>query len=142
MAEFSIYDQRKAKLEALGERGVELYPTRYDRTHTISEVVAEFTADSAEQLEAAGPEVRVAGRLMSLRGHGKTAFGHLSDGAERLQIYIRRDTVESPGFEIRKQLDVGDFIGVAGKVFRTRTGELTVMVRELTFLAKLCSFDF
>jgi lysyl-tRNA synthetase class 2 len=98
--------------------------------------VAEFTADSAEQLETAEIDVRVAGRLLSLRGHGKTAFGHLSDGAERLQIYIRRDTVESPGFEIYKQLDVGDFIGVAGKVFRTRTGELTVKVRELTFLAK------
>ena len=80
--------------------------------------------------------VRVPGRLVALRGHGKTAFGHLSDGASRLQIYIRRDTVEEPGFDVYKLLDMGDFIGVSGKVFRTRTGELTIMVKELTFLAK------
>jgi lysyl-tRNA synthetase class 2 len=132
----SIYEQRKSKLQALAELGVEVYPTTYDRSHTISEAVVEFGEQSAEQLEASAVEVRVAGRLVALRGHGKTAFGHLSDGASRLQIYIRRDTVKPPSFEIFKLLDVGDFIGVQGKVFRTRTNELTVMVQEISFLAK------
>ncbi len=136
MAEDSIYQQRKDKLVALSGLGVETYPTRYDRSHSVSEAVARFGGESAEQLEAAGPMVRVPGRLVALRGHGKTAFGHLSDGASRLQIYIRRDTVEEPGFDVYKLLDMGDFIGVSGKMFRTRTGELTIMVKEITFLVK------
>jgi lysyl-tRNA synthetase class 2 len=136
VAEDNIYQQRKDKLEALGRLGIETYPTRYDRSHSVSEAVTEFGEESAEQLEAAEPIVRVPGRLVSLRGHGKTAFGHLSDGASRLQIYVRRDTVEEPGFDVYKLLDMGDFIGVAGKMFRTRTGELTIMVKEITFLAK------
>ncbi len=131
-----IYEQRKGKLEALGELGVNVYPTGYDQSHSISEAAAEFGEQTGEQLEAAAPNLRIAGRLVALRGHGKTAFGHLSDGASRLQIYIRRDTVKSPGFEIFKLLDVGDFIGVEGKVFRTRTNELTLMVHEIVFLAK------
>lgn len=136
MLEDRTYEQRKGKLDALGRLGIELYPTKYDRSHSITEVVAGFGAAGSEELESSQPVVRVAGRLVSLRGHGKTAFAHLSDGATRLQVYIRQDTVEAPGFEIYKLLDLGDFIGVEGKLFRTRTGELTVMVRRLTFLSK------
>jgi lysyl-tRNA synthetase class 2 len=132
----NIYEQRRSKLEALSQLGVNPYPTRYDPSHTATEAVAEFGTTNAEDLEASEPRIRVAGRLVALRGHGKTAFGHLTDGATRLQIYMRKDTLESPGFQIFKLLDVGDYIGVAGKVFRTRTGELTVMASELTFLAK------
>ncbi len=130
-----IYEQRRGKLEALSQLGVNPYPSRYDPSHSITEAVAEFGTTSAEDLEASVPRIRVAGRLVALRGHGKTAFGHLSDGATRLQIYLRKDTLEPPGFQIFKLLDVGDYIGVAGKVFRTRTGELSVMANELTFLA-------
>jgi lysyl-tRNA synthetase class 2 len=136
VAEDSIYEQRRDKLEALERLGIVTYPTRYDRSHSVSDAVSEFSDESAEQLEAKEPTVRVPGRIVSLRGHGKTAFGHLSDGASRLQIYIRRDTVEEPGFDVYKLLDMGDFIGVAGKMFRTRTGELTIMVKEITFLTK------
>ncbi len=136
MAELPIPQQRRDKLEALRKLGVDLYPTRYDRTHSVTQVVDQFSPRSAEELEEAAPRVQVAGRLVALRGHGKTAFAHLSDGASRLQVYIRKDTVESPGFEIYKELDLGDFIGVAGPMFRTRTGELTVKAEQLTFLAK------
>ncbi len=136
MAERPIHRERRDKLEAIRGLGIEAYPRRYDRSHSISEAVAEYGGTSAEDLEAAKPEVRLAGRLMSLRGHGKTVFAHLSDGVTRLQIYIRKDTVKPPGFEIYQNLDLGDFIGVGGKMFHTRTGELTVKVEELTFLAK------
>ena len=136
MAEIPTSPDRREKLEALRELGIDVYPTRFDRTHTIGQALAEFSPRSGEELEEAAPKVRVAGRLVALRGHGKTAFAHLSDGASRLQVYIRKDTVESPGFEIWKQLDLGDFIGVSGPMFRTRTDELTVKVEELTLLSK------
>ena len=136
MADLPIPPDRRDKLEALRQLGVDVYPSRYDRTHSVTQAVDEFSPRSTEELEEAAPRVQVAGRLVALRGHGKTAFAHLSDGASRLQVYIRKDTVESPGFEIFKELDLGDFIGVAGPMFRTRTGELTVKAEQLTFLAK------
>ena len=136
MADLPIPPDRRDKLEALRQLGVDVYPSRYDRTHSVTQAVDEFSPRSTEELEEAAPRVQVAGRLVALRGHGKTAFAHLSDGASRLQVYIRKDTVESPGFEIYKELDLGDFIGVAGPMFRTRTGELTVKAEQLTFLAK------
>jgi lysyl-tRNA synthetase class 2 len=136
VAEIPIPPERREKLEALRKLGIDVYPSRFDRTHTITEALAEFSSRGGEQLEEASPEVRVAGRLVALRGHGKTAFAHLTDGASRLQVYLRQDTVESPGFEIWQQLDLGDFIGVSGLVFRTRTGELTVKVEKLTLLSK------
>ena len=136
MAEIPTSPDRREKLEALRELGIDVYPTRFDRTHSISQALAEFSPRSGEELEEAAPKVLVAGRLVALRGHGKTAFAHLSDGASRLQVYIRKDTVDSPGFEIWKQLDLGDFIGVSGPMFRTRTDELTVKVEGLTLLSK------
>jgi lysyl-tRNA synthetase class 2 len=136
VADIPVPPERLSKLNALRELGVDVYPTRYDHSHSISRAHEEFSPRSAEDLEEAEPRVRVAGRVVALRGHGKTAFAHLSDGASRLQIYMREDTVDPPGFEIYKQLDLGDFIGVAGPMFRTRTGELTVKVEQLTFLAK------
>ncbi|MFQ5790046.1 MAG: lysine--tRNA ligase [Acidobacteriota bacterium] len=136
MAEARVGEPRRNKLEVLRQHGVDVYPTRFDRSHSISEALAEFGPRSTDQLETAGARVRLAGRLVAIRAHGRTAFAHLSDGASRLQIYIRKDTVKPPGFEIYGQLDLGDFIGVAGKMMRTRTGELTVRVEELTFLAK------
>ena len=136
MADLPIPPDRRDKLEALRQLGVDVYPIHYDRTHSVTQAVDEFSPRSTEDLEEAAPRVQVAGRLVALRGHGKTAFAHLSDGASRLQVYIRKDTVESPGFGIFKELDLGDFIGIAGPMFRTRTGELTVKAEQLTFLAK------
>jgi lysyl-tRNA synthetase class 2 len=131
-----IEDQRRKKLEALRQLGIDVYPSRFARTHSIAQAVAEFGGKSGEELESAATAVRVAGRLVSLRGHGKTGFAHLSDGDRRLQIYIRQDTVTPLSFKIYEQLDLGDFLGARGVMFRTRTGELTVKVEELFFLAK------
>jgi lysyl-tRNA synthetase class 2 len=78
----------------------------------------------------------VAGRILTLRLHGKAGFAHIAGSGERVQIYVKLDAVGPRGFELFQMLDLGDFIGVAGHLFRTKTGELTVWVHELTLLAK------
>jgi lysyl-tRNA synthetase class 2 len=131
-----IEEERRAKRSDLRELGVDVYPTSFDRTHTVSDAFATFQDKTAEELEAAPIVVRTAGRIVAANKFGKAGFLRLSDGAGRLQVYIRKDDVEEPGFAIYKKLDIGDFVGVEGPLFRTKTGELTVHVNELTFLAK------
>jgi lysyl-tRNA synthetase, class II len=131
-----IEEERRAKREALATAGVDVYPTRFDRTHSPSEAYDRFQEKTAEELEEQPVRVRTAGRIVALRPFGKAAFAHLSDGAGKLQIYIRKDTVSPEAFAIYERLDLGDFIGVEGTLFRTKTGELTLKVESLTFLAK------
>ena len=128
--------QRKAKLEALVRLGVPAYPHRFDRTSAVSAVVADHGAKAAEALEAERPEVRVAGRILGLRGFGKASFLVLSDGEHRLQAYIRKDSLPELDYKIFEQLDLGDHVGVAGRVFRTKTNELTIWASGLQVLAK------
>ena len=123
--------QRRENLEALRALGVEPYPYRFEVTHHTAEVMEAFDA-----LAEAGETVAVAGRLMALRSHGKSTFAHLQDAQGRLQLYFKLDVVGEALYAIVKLLDVGDLVGVRGRLFRTRTGEMTVEVRELTFLAK------
>ncbi|HSF15365.1 MAG TPA: lysine--tRNA ligase [Vicinamibacteria bacterium] len=132
-----IEEERRQKRVAIRGLGVETYPTRFERTHTVSETARTFASKSAEELEQAPVRVRTAGRIVgAIRSFGKAGFCHLSDGAGRLQVYVRRDTVAEPGFEVYELLDTGDFIGVEGLLFRTKTNELTLKVESLTFLAK------
>jgi lysyl-tRNA synthetase class 2 len=128
--------QRKAKLEALVRLGVPPYPKRFDRTASISSAVAEHGGKTGEALEAERPEVRVAGRILGLRGFGKASFLALSDGEHRLQAYIRKDALPELDYKIFEHLDLGDHVGVAGRLFRTKTNELTVWVSSLRLLAK------
>jgi lysyl-tRNA synthetase class 2 len=128
--------QRRKKLETLAELGYELYPRRYDLTHTIPQILKAYSSFSAEQLNAERISVRVPGRVMTIRPHGKAGFAHLAGGGERLQIYVRSDAVGERDFELYKMLDIGDLVGVAGYLFRTRTGELTIHAERLQFLAK------
>ncbi len=128
--------QRKAKLEDLVALGVPPYPVRFDRTATISEIVAAFTDTTGEVLEAEKPQARVAGRILSIRSFGKANFLVLSDGLNRLQVYVRADSMPERDFEIFKRLDFGDHVGVSGRVFRTKTSELTVFAESIVFLAK------
>jgi lysyl-tRNA synthetase class 2 len=135
--EFSdLIQQRKKKLQAIVDLGYEAYPRKYDVTHTIPQIVAEYGALSAEELAARKISVRVAGRVMTIRPHGKAGFAHLAGGGKRLQIYVRLDAVGERDFELYKLLDLGDLIGVEGYLFRTRTGELTIHAERLQFLAK------
>ena len=99
---------RIEKLERLREAGVEPYPTRYEYTHTAGEVHDEFGGLSMEALETEKREVRVCGRIMSLRVMGKASFMHISDGAKRLQIYVRRDEVGEESYSLfKKCFEVG-----------------------------------
>jgi lysyl-tRNA synthetase class 2 len=127
---------RLDKAKALRALGLSVYPTRYARSHRLGEIVAAHGDQSLEALEALKVEVRVAGRVMTKRGHGKASFATLSDGEASLQIYVREDAVGEAGYRLFDLLDLGDFVGVAGQVMRTRKGELSVQAKELTFLAK------
>jgi lysyl-tRNA synthetase class 2 len=127
----SVQDIRRAKLEALEKRGVQSYAYRYDVTHRSGQILA-----SSDALESAGGPVRVAGRLMTRRGHGKASFAHLKDEDGLLQIYVREDALGPEGYAEALDLDLGDWVGVEGTVFRTKTGEVTVKAASVQLLAK------
>lgn len=129
-------EQRYAKLEQIAELGFEQYPHSYRVSEKINDLVGNHAESTSEELEEASIKVQTAGRLVSLRGHGKAGFGHLLGGGERIQIYVRQDRVGESLYKLWRLLDVGDLIGVKGGLARTRTGELTIFVEDLSFLAK------
>ncbi len=131
-----IYELRRDKLRQIEALGQKAYPTRFEFTHTIPEILLEYADKPADDLDRSRVPVRVAGRIMAIRLMGKAGFAHLQQGGQKLQIYVKSDAVGVQGFELYKLLDVGDHIGVSGYLFRTRTGELTVHVEEITFLTK------
>ncbi|CAI8003029.1 Lysine--tRNA ligase [Geodia barretti] len=126
-----VIEQRLQKLDAIRDLGIEPYPYRFEPTHYSVDVIASF-----DTLNASGEEVRVAGRLIVTRGHGKAAFADLRDAKGRLQIYVRLDNIGDDAFALWKLLDIGDFIGVSGRVFKTRTGQISVRVQTLALLTK------
>ena len=134
--ERSLRALRREKLASIQALGHATYPNRYVASHTVPAVRKEWGEATAEALEAARPQVSVAGRLMTIRAQGKAGFAHLQGGGERLQIYVRKDAVGDDGFALYKLLDAGDHVGVTGYLFRTRTGELSVHVETLAFLTK------
>ena len=126
-------EQRIAKLVRLRERGIDPYPAHVQYTHTATEAIAAF-GDAGEGEEIT---VRVVGRLISLRVMGKSTFAHIADSSGRIQIYLRRDIVgEGPYGLFRKEIDIGDFVVAEGRLFRTRTGEVTVEVKSWQLLSK------
>jgi lysyl-tRNA synthetase, class II len=128
---------RLAKAERLRALGVPPYPTRFERTHSLGQVVAQDGDKTLEELEALAVPTRIAGRVLTRRGHGKASFATLSDGESRLQVYLRQDDLgERPYALFEELVDQGDYIGVSGTVMRTRKGELSVQARELAFLSK------
>ncbi len=130
-----IYQLRREKLKAISALGQLVYRSKYEFTHTIPQIWAEFDKP-AEELETNRVNVRVAGRIMAIRLMGKAGFAHIQQGGKKLQIYVKKDAVGEQGFELYKLLDLGDQVGVAGYLFRTRTGELSVHVEQLEFLSK------
>ena len=132
----NIYQLRLEKLKQIEALGQRTYPTRYEFTHTIPQILAEYSERTAEQLENPRVNVRVAGRIMAIRLMGKAGFAHLQQSGQKLQIYVKKDAVGEKGFELYKLLDLGDHVGVSGYLFRTKTGELTIHVDEITFLSK------
>jgi lysyl-tRNA synthetase, class II len=130
------FAQRKFKLEELKRRGHDPYPRKFDYTHTISELRGAFDSMTAQEIEQRAQAVRVCGRILSMRPHGKAGFLDLSDGENRLQVYVRLDRVGQDNFELFQLFDLGDIIGAEGVLFRTRTNELTVIASKVTHLSK------
>jgi lysyl-tRNA synthetase class 2 len=120
---------RRDKLAALRTQGVEPFAYRFERTATVGAIGAAFREGDATVH-------RLAGRIVALRPHGKTTFAHLEDASGRLQLYFKRDHLGDTGYALVELLDLSDLVGVAGTVFRTRTGEVTLRVDEITLLAK------
>ena len=130
------FEQRQKKLEQIQALGYEAFPREFRWTDTTAALVEKYGEKSAAELEANKLEVRVPGRLVSLRLMGKAGFAHLQGSGKRLQIYVKKDVVGERGFALFHLLDLGDLIGVRGHLFRTKTNELSIWVEELTFLAK------
>jgi lysyl-tRNA synthetase class 2 len=130
------FEQRQKKLEQIQALGYKPYPHEFRWSDTIADLTAKFAETPKADLEADKRELRVAGRIVSLRSMGKATFAHLQGSGKRIQIYVKKDVVGERGFELFKALDLGDQIGVRGHLFRTKTGELTIWVEEIFFLSK------
>lgn len=128
--ESELIEHRLEKLRKMREQGVDPFAIeRYDRTHSAQEVL-----DKAQELD--GRVVSVAGRVVSFRPMGKASFAHIQDGSGRIQVYLKTDKIGEDKYDLARDMDIGDFIGVRGTVGMTRTGEISVFADEFEFLAK------
>ncbi len=130
------FEQRQKKIDQIRALGHDPYPREFRWTDTPAALVEKFSAATAADLEANKREIRVAGRIVSLRLMGKAGFAHLQGTGKRIQIYVKKDAVGEKGFQLFHLLDLGDSIGVRGHLFRTKTNELSIWVDEMFFLAK------
>jgi lysyl-tRNA synthetase class 2 len=126
----SEMDERLRKLEKLRELGVNPYPYTFERTHTFKQIKEDFN-----RLSQGENRISTCGRIMTVRGHGKTLFATLTDESDRMQVYLRQDKLGEK-FDVFQYYDVGDFMGVRGVVFKTKTGEITILVDDYELLAK------
>jgi lysyl-tRNA synthetase class 2 len=135
--EDELFERRLERAREMESSGMRPYGRRFDFTHQIPEVIAQFSQKDATELTPDGPRVKLSGRVMTVRRMGKAGFAHLAGGGERVQIYVRKDAVSAEDYDLFEKLDLGDVIGVEGYVFRTRTGELSIHAEKLTFLSKI-----
>jgi len=130
-----LMQERIKKLGRLRESGIEPYGTSFDVKDRAADLMDKFGGSSKEDLESKGAHCTLAGRIISYRDFGKTAFAHIQDATGRIQVYFSKDMITG-NQDIFKNLDIGDIIGVSGPLFRTKTNELTVQVRSVTLLCK------
>jgi lysyl-tRNA synthetase class 2 len=131
-----VIEQRIAKYRELVDDGINPYPNDFRVRQHINEVNQRFASKSATELEHIDEEMVIAGRMMLTRHFGKATFIHIQDGTGRIQAYMRLDQLGEAAYKLFQKLDVGDFVGIRGKIFRTRTGELTVLAKGVRLLAK------
>ncbi|MDP8261167.1 MAG: lysine--tRNA ligase [Candidatus Kappaea frigidicola] len=124
-----LIQQRLRKLQEIKDKNIDPYGRKYERSHIIKEVLSSFEKEGELQ-------VKISGRLMALRSHGKTSFADLRDEDEKIQLYIKKDILSEEDFWLFKHLDIGDIIGVEGRVFKTKMGETTVEVQKIEILSK------
>src|SRR5690606_28333054 len=134
--ESDLLKQRRANFEELVRLGVDPYPRAFDRSDTVHDLVEAHSSKTGEELDQAAITTRTAGRILAIRAVGKANFLVISDGRSKIQIYVRQDSLPARDFSIYKLRDFGDFIGVEGQLFRTKTNELTIKASKLEFLAK------
>ncbi len=127
---------RRDKLDELRALGVDPFGQKFVRTHQAKEILDAYQETTKEELEGQSIEVSLAGRIMQKRGMGKASFAHIQDLSGKIQIYVRQDTVDENKYQAFDLLDLGDIVGVKGTVFKTKTGETSVKVKELEVLTK------
>lgn len=140
MAKNEMNDQliaRRQKLNNLRKEGIEPYGVRkFDRKDLARDLAKKYSQDDKAELNKEMPQTKIAGRMLAKRGSGKVGFADLYDRTGKIQIYVRKDIVGDDNYKIFKRSDIGDFLGIAGDVMKTDTGELTVRAHHVTFLAK------
>ena len=127
---------RRDKLAELYAKGVNPYINRFKIKNTIGSLIGEFSEKTKEELEEIDQQCLVGGRMMTRRGHGKTTFCHIKDRVGQIQVYIRKDEIGEENYKTFGIFDIGDFIGVEGKLSKTKTGELTIFAKKITLLSK------
>jgi lysyl-tRNA synthetase class 2 len=132
----NIRTQRLAKLNELRAQGIDPFYNRFVPSHSIAQVLEEFGALDSSQLEALEQTFHLSGRLMLIREFGKASFCHIQDGTSRIQAYVQKQVLGPDEFALFKRLDLGDIVGFAGTLFRTKTGELTLAVSKFVLLTK------
>ncbi len=127
---------RKEKMKKLAQKGIDLFPHKVETTHSVFEIVSEYSSFPNETLEQKKIKISVAGRIISLRDMGRAIFFHITGSRSRLQGYLKEDRMGKEIFHLFSCMDIGDIIAIEGILFKTRTGELTVLVDSFVFLAK------
>lgn len=127
---------RREKLKSYQEQGFDPFGSKYDRTHLAKELTSEYDSFTKEELEEKSVETTIAGRVMTKRGKGKAGFAHIQDVSGQIQLYVRKDMVGEDAYELFKSTDLGDIVGVTGKLFKTKVGELSVKADSFHMLTK------
>ncbi|MGM7637395.1 lysine--tRNA ligase [Bacillus sp. Hm123] len=139
MSQEDLNDQllvRREKMQELREKGMDPFGKRFERTHSAAEIISEFDQFSKEELEEKEVSVTIAGRVMTKRGKGKAGFAHVKDLSGQIQIYVRKDAIGEEAYEVFNMTDLGDIVGVAGTIFKTQVGELSIKVTHYEYLTK------
>ncbi|MGY3704554.1 lysine--tRNA ligase [Vagococcus martis] len=127
---------RREKMAELRDKGLDPFGTRFERTTNAKELHEKYDDKTKEELQELNLTATIAGRIMTKRGKGKVGFAHLQDREGQVQIYVRKDAIGEEAYELFKQADLGDFVGVTGQVMKTDMGEMTIKPTDFTFLTK------
>ncbi|MBP2002736.1 lysyl-tRNA synthetase class 2 [Paenibacillus shirakamiensis] len=127
---------RRDKLDELRGMGIDPFGQKYERTHNAGDILQQYDGLTKEELDEKNVVVRIAGRIMGKRGMGKASFAHIQDLSGKIQIYVRKDTVPEVKYDAFDLLDLGDIVGISGEVFKTKTGETSIKVKDLEVLSK------